>query len=133
MTDFLRDFERSFDEIFTLGFGKPRKLIFNSNVKDMLPSYWVRKDNNTYMCVCKTIGINPDDVEIYELEDNTGIKVYGSSEIEGFKYDTSFELPIAESIMNEIESIQHTSKNGLTFITLKLNRPEKKKIKIEKI
>jgi HSP20 family molecular chaperone IbpA len=120
------DFEDEF-----LGFGKPRKLIFNSIVKDMLPSYWSKKDDKTYLCTVKTLGINPEDVKVEETE--YGIKVSGASEVEGYKYDTSFELPIAESIMNEIDKIQVTSKNGLTFITLKLNRPEKKKIKIETI
>lgn len=126
----MNNFETIFDDFFTLGFGKPRKLIFNSTVKDMLPSYWTKKDDKTYMCICKTIGINPEDIKVEEVE--CGIKVSGSSEIEGYTYDTSFELPIAESIMNEIERIKVTSKNGLTFITLILNRPEKKKIKIEK-
>lgn len=124
-------FESIFDDFFTLGFGKPRKLVFNSCVKDMLPSYWTKKDNNTYMCVCKTIGINPEDVKVEQTD--YGIKVSGETELEGYKYDTSFELPIVDSIMNEITSIKVSNKNGLTFITLILNRPEKKKIKIEKV
>ena len=122
--------EQIFDDILTLGFGKPRRLIFNSNVKDMLPSYWTKKDDKIYMCVCKTIGINPEDVEVEETE--YGLKVSGSTELESYKYDTSFELPIAESIINEIEKVKHYTKNGLTFITLTLNKPEKKKIKIER-
>lgn len=127
----MSDFERIFDEFFTLGFGKPRNLVFNSCVKDMLPSYWKKKDNNTYVCICKTIGINPEDINVEETE--YGFKVSGESEVEGYKYSTSFELPIAESIMNEIKEVKVHSKNGLTFITLILDRPEKKKIKIEKI
>jgi HSP20 family molecular chaperone IbpA len=127
---FMNDFERIFDEFFTLGFGKPRRLVFNSQVKDMLPSYWTKKDDKTYLCTVKTLGINPEDVKVEETD--YGIKVSGATEINGFTYDTSVELPIAESIMNEIEEIEVSSKNGLTFITLKLNRPEKKKIKIKK-
>ena len=125
------EFEKILDDFFTLGFGKPRRLVFNSNVKDMLPSYWTKRDENTYLCTVKTLGINAEDVKVEETD--YGLKVYGASEIEGYSYDTSIELPIAESIMNEIDKIQVTSKNGLTFITLKLNRPEKKKINIEKI
>ena len=123
-------FDDVFDEFFTLGFGKPRNLIFNSCVKDMLPSYWKKKDDKTYICICKTIGINHEDVNVEETD--YGLKVSGSTELEGYTYDTSFELPIAESIMNEIEKIKVKSKNGLTFITLILNRQEKRKIKIEK-
>lgn len=119
-------FEDAIDEF--LGFGKPRRLVFNSRVKDMLPSYWQKKDDKTYMCICKTIGINPEDVKVEETD--YGLKVSGSTDVEGFTYDTYFELPIAQSIMNEIEKIKVSSKNGLTFITLILDRPEKKKIPI---
>ena len=123
-------FNDVFDDFFTLGFGKPRRLVFNSVVKDLLPSCWTKQDDKTYMCVCKTIGIDPADVKVEEAD--YGLKVSGSTEIEGYTYDTSFELPIVKSIMNEIEKIKVTSKNGLTFIILTLNRPEKKKILIEK-
>jgi HSP20 family molecular chaperone IbpA len=124
-------FDEVLDDFFTLGFGKPRRLVFNSNVKDMLPSYWSKKDDKTYLCTVKTLGINAEDVNVEETD--YGLKVFGASDIEGYSYNTSIELPIAESIMNEIEKIQVTSKNGLTFITLSLNRSEKKKIKIEKL
>ena len=121
-----------FDDVFDdfLGFGKPRKLIFNSIVKDMLPSYWTKKDDKTYMCVVKTLGISPEDINVEETD--YGLKVSGETELEGYTYNTFLELPIAESIMNEIEKIKVSSKNGLTFITLILNRPERKRIVIEK-
>jgi HSP20 family molecular chaperone IbpA len=130
MDNFLANFN---DEFFSevLGFGKPRHFFYNSVVKDMLPSYWSKKDEKTYTCTVKTLGINPSDISIEETE--YGLKVFGETELNGFKYNTSMELPIAESIINEIEKIEFESKNGLTFITLVLNRPEKKKIKIEKI
>lgn len=124
-----RIFDDVFDE-FLLGFGKPKRFIFNSQVKDMLPSYWQKKDDKTYLCTVKTLGINPEDV-IVEIIDY-GIKVSGSSIVNDFTYDTCVELPIVESIMNEVEKIKVKSKNGLTFITLILDRPEKKKILIEK-
>ena len=124
-------FDDVFDDFFTLGFGKPRKLVFNSQVKDMLPSYWQKKDDKTYLCTVKTLGINPEDVVVEETD--YGIKVSGETELEGYNYNTSFELPIAESIMNDIEKITFTSKNGLTFITLVLNKPEKKKLLIEQV
>jgi HSP20 family molecular chaperone IbpA len=122
-------FDDVFDE-FLLGFGKPRRLIFNSNVKDMLPSYWQKKDDKTYLCTVKTLGINPDDIIVEETD--YGIKVSGATVENDFTYDTCVELPIVKSIMNEIKKIKVTSKNGLTFITLILNKPEKKKILIEK-
>lgn len=125
---YFNDFDDVFDDF--LGFGRARKLIFNSSVKDMMPSYWTKKDNNTYTCVVKTIGINPSDIQVLETE--CGIKVNGETELEGYKYNTSMELPIAQRIMNEVKEIKVHSKNGLTFITLILNKPEKKKINIIK-
>lgn len=125
-----RIFDDVFDEFFTLGFGRPKRIVFNSRVKDLLPSYWQKKDDKTYLCTVKTLGINPEDV-IVETTDY-GIKVSGSSVINDFTYDTDIELPIAESIMNEVEKIKVKSKNGLTFITLILDKPEKKKVLIEK-
>ena len=123
-------FDEVFDDFFTLGFGKPRKLIFNSCVKDMLPSYWEKKDEKTYVCTVKTLGINPEDVMVEEVD--YGFKVSGKTKLNDYTYDTYLELPVAESIMNEIEKVEVSSKNGLTFITLILNRPEKRKIPIIK-
>lgn len=128
----MSEFERIFDDFFTLGFGRPRNLKFNAQVKDMLPSYWSKKDEDTYLCTVKTLGIEPNAIKVEESTSFYGLVVSGESEVNGFKYNTSVDLPIAESIMNEIEKIDFTSKNGLTFITLKLNRPEKNKIKIER-
>jgi HSP20 family molecular chaperone IbpA len=117
-----------FNDFLEMGFGKPKQLVFNSNVKDMLPNYWQKKDDKTYLCTVKTLGVNPEDITVEETD--YGIKVSGASTINDFTYDVSMELPIVESIMNEIEDISFTSQNGLTFITLKLNRPDKKKINI---
>jgi HSP20 family molecular chaperone IbpA len=117
-----------FNDFLEMGFGKPKQLVFNSNVKDMLPNYWQKKDDKTYLCTVKTLGVNPEDITVEETD--YGIKVSGASTINDFPYDVSMELPIVESIMNEIKDISFTSQNGLTFITLKLNRPDKKKINI---
>lgn len=124
------DLDRFFEDFEVLGFGKPRRLVFNSCVKDMMPSCWTKKDDNIYICTVKTIGINPEDVVVEETD--FGIKVSGETELEGYKYNTSMELPIAQSIMNDVKEIKVNSKNGLTFITLFLNKPEKRKIKIIK-
>ena len=93
-------FDDVFDD-FLLGFGKPRSLVFKSVVKDMMPSYWKKKNDKTYVCVVKTLGINPEDILVEETD--CGLKVNGSTELCGYTYSTSLELPIAESIMNEIE------------------------------
>jgi len=125
-----RFFNDVFDDFFTLGFGKPRRIVYNSQVRDLFPSYWKKKDEKTYLCVVKTLGIEPEDITVETTD--YGIKISGSSVVNNFTYDTDIELPIAESIMNEVEKIKVMSKNGLTFITLILDKPEKKKVLIEK-
>ena len=95
MTGFL---EKVFDDSFILGFGKPRRLIFNSCVKDMMPTFWEKKDDN-YVGVCKTIGINPEDVLVEEIE--CGLKVSGSTETNGNIYDT---LRLPDETMRECTS-----------------------------
>jgi len=126
-------FNDDFDSIFdgmALGFGRPTKIIFNTNgIKDQMPSCWSKTEKG-YRCTVKTLGIGNDDISV-EVEDG-GIKVSGKSEVEGESYDTLIELPIAEDVMDNITEIKHKTINGLTFVDLVVNRPEKKKIKITK-
>jgi HSP20 family molecular chaperone IbpA len=122
----------SFGDLFDgfLGFGKPKGFIFNSQVKDMTPFVWRKQDDDNYMCIVKTLGIEPNDLKVEDYSD--GIKVRGESEVFGYKYNTLIDLPIAETIMNNIKEIKVNSKNGLTFIILVLDKPEKRKINIIK-
>ena len=128
MTNFLSNFN-DFDDLMEGFFGKPRHLIFNSNVKDMMPSTWTKNEDGNYTCTVKTLGIEPSDLKIEQT--NWGLKIDGETKINDYTYNTSMELPIANSVMNEINKIKVKNKNGLTFITLILNKQEKKKIEIE--
>lgn len=126
-------FNDDLDAIFNsmaMGFGRPTKVIFNTNgLKDQMPSFWCQTEKG-YRCTLKTLGIGNDDINV-ETEDN-GIKVSGKSKVEGESYDTLIELPIAEDVMDNIIEIKHKTINGLTFVDLIVDRPEKKKIKITK-
>ena len=55
------------------------------------------------MYAVKTLGINPEDVMVEEVD--YGFKVSGKTKLNDYTYDTYLELPVAESIMNEIEKI----------------------------
>jgi len=129
MNNFLNNFNDDFDEIVEGFFGKPRHLIFNSTVKDLYPTSWKKNDEGDYTCTIKTLGIDPQDLNVEQTE--WGLKIKGETKIKEDTYNTSMELPIANSIMNDIDKIQVKSKDGLTFITLMLNKQSKKKIKIE--
>ena len=136
---------RNFDELFDsvmLGFGAPTNIRFNTaKTKDLMPSYWstweVEEKDSTkkrklgYKCVCRTVGINPEDVNV-TMEDY-GICVDGQTEHEDNKYTQHIELPISESVMSDIENISYKTLNGLTYIYIKMKSPEKKKVKISRV
>lgn len=117
------------DNFFPVGFGKPTRIIFNTNgLKDMMPACWKSTDNG-YKASCKTLGIDKVNVEMVE----NGIKVSGSNNVDGQDYDTTIELPIAKDIINNIIKITHHTECGITIVELFIDRPEKKKIEIKNI
>ena len=128
MRDFFDDF---YDEIFTMGFGKPRKIMFNSGkTQDMNPAYWSETENG-YKAVCRTVGINEDDV-IVELQNNC-IKISGETEYEGSKYNVSYELPVSDDVLSNVTKLEYKTLNGLTYIYISVDRPKKKEIVAKKI
>ena len=96
----------------------------------MNPAYWSKTDKG-YKATCRTVGIAPEDVEVY-LEGNN-IIVKGKTEYEDVIYDTSYKLPVASHILQDIENIEYKTLNGLTYIYLYLVQVEKKSIQINKI
>ncbi len=115
-----------FANLFELGFGKPRNFYFNTNLlKDQMPAYWHKTDYG-YKCRAKTLGVKSVEVTVEDI----GIKVVGESEIDGLKYNTSFELPIAEDVLDNVSKINHYTDAGITIIELYVDRPAKRKILI---
>lgn len=130
MYEFNKDFENLFDDLI-LGFGRPRNIIFNSGrTQDMNPAYWTETKEG-YRAVCRTVGIDPEDV-VVEMENNT-IKIHGKTEFEDYKYNASFDIPVSDDVSSNITGIDYKTVNGLTYIYLKVSRPKKKDIKILKI
>lgn len=128
MNELFNDF---YDDLFALGFGKPRKIIFNSGkTQDMNPAYWSETENG-YKAVCRTVGINEEDVSV-ELKHNC-IKVSGETEYEGSKYNVSYELPVSDDVLANVTKLEYKTLNGLTYIYISVNRPEKKEIKAQRI
>lgn len=126
----MSEFDRIFDDFFTWGFGKPRNLHFQTKTKDMLPSFW-EKTEDGYKCTCRTVGISPSDVKVSVGEDC--IYVSGETEIDKYKYSTNYELPVSQDVLGNIKSIKYKTENGITIIYMDIDRPEKKKITIQKI
>lgn len=123
-----------FDNFFPIGFSKPVKFYFNTNgLKDQFPSVWERKEEFGYRATIKCLGIEKANVEVVEPQNDSStpvIKVSGESEIEGKKYNTSVELPIAEDILANVTEIHHKTIAGLCIVDIYVKQPEKRKIKI---
>ena len=132
----MENFEKLFEDFFSMGFGRPRNIRFNvGGTKDMNPVYWqtLTDDDNHkigFKSTCRTVGLSPEDVKV-SLEDNC-IVVQGNSEFDGVKYDTHIEIPVSESVVGNIENIKYKTLNGLTYIYIYIKTPEYTKINIEK-
>ena len=132
MTDlFFNDF---FDQ-FALGFGRPQKKRYNTgHTQDMSPVYWreLKDDDGKkigYRATCRTVGVSPDDVKV-SLKDYS-IIVQGKTEFSKERiYDCYYEIPVAESIVSDIEKINFKSENGLTYVTVLVKQPVKSDILI---
>ena len=115
-----------FDELMYSVFGKPEGLIFNAGgTKDMMPSVWSEmKDKNGYKCVCRTVGISPDDVKV-TLNGNR-IHVSGKTKYEDDEYNTTYDLPLSKDVASNIESIKYKTANGLTHIYVYTSRNDRR-------
>ncbi len=111
-------------------FGNPTNLLFHNYTLDQKPVSWSNTDDG-YRAICRTVGVNPDDVNI-EVVDG-GINLTGSTTVDGEEYSVSYFIPISSAIMAKVENIQYESKNGLTYIYLNLQKIEKKQIQISKM
>ena len=120
-----------FDDFFELGFGRAEDTIFNCDkTLDLNPATWVKTETG-FKATCRTVGINPDDVKVEVT--NGHINVSGESEYEGSKYNVSYRIPISDDVLSNITGLKYKTLNGLTYIYLEVERPERKKIKAVKI
>lgn len=129
-----------FDDDF-FGFGMPTRIRYSTEkTKDMMPAYWKRwtKKNTDdkeefigYKCLVRTVGVASEDVNI-SLE-NDRIVVDGKTEVEGYTYSQHVELPLSKEVIGNVKSVEYKSKDGMTYIYLKVRTPEYKKIDVKRI
>ena len=135
--DYLANLGNFFDDdFFKCGFGLPISIRYNTaGTKDMMPAVWrdyFDENGNKigYKAICRTVGVDESDVKI-EIKENSLI-VSGKTEYEGSIYSQYVELPIVEDVMSNIEKVDYKTKNGLTYIYLKVKKTEKKNFTINK-
>ena len=137
MSTGFNNFDSTFDSMFNqlsqLGFGSPINIRFNTgNTKDMNPAVWkvweqdipdsTEKEQIGYKAICRTVGIREDDIKL-ELRD-FGLCLDGTSDVDENRYSQHIELPISREIMRNIENITYHSQDGLTYIFVRMKRPE---------
>lgn len=125
------------DDFFKIGFGLPVGIRYNTaGTKDMMPAIWEdyidEKGNKIgYKAICRTVGIDEKDVNV-KIKDGSLI-VNGETEYESYKYSQYVELPIVEDVMSNIEGVEYKTLNGITYIYLRVKKPEKREFNIKKI
>ena len=125
-------FDDFFDNDF-LGFGTPHLDFYNcAGTRDISPAVWKKNnslkdsDYDEYTAICRSVGVQPQDVKISVPNEENIIKVCGETKTNWTTYNFSCELPIAKAIMDSIEKIECRSENGLSYITLKVKKAEDK-------
>lgn len=134
MTDFLdsfnsNDFTGGLNDFFD-GFLKPINLKFQTPNQDMKPTYF-EKTKNGYKATCRSVGIDSKDIDV-KLKDDY-IHLEGKTEMDGYTYSVSYDIPILDDIRDNIENIRYKTKNGITIIYINTKRKLKQMVDIQRI
>ena len=106
--------------------------IFNSSVKDMSPTAFYKKDND-YIIEAKTLGISPDDIKVSVDENILLISGETKNEYSEKNFNVKIKVVVGEEILNNIQSIEYKSNNGITYVILKMKEKKTNNIFIKKI
>jgi hypothetical protein len=137
MFNVLDDF---FEDDFSLGFGKPTLIYYNTpHTQDMNPAYWQKqmpKDGeedkfDIYRATCRSVGVSKNDVSV-KINGNY-INVGGKTTTNGIDYDFACSLPVAETIIENIDKILYETINGITYIYVYVKKSKGKNIEITKM
>lgn len=106
--------------------------IFNSSVKDMQP-YTMYKKDGEYILEVKTLGIRPEDISVTLDDKILTIKGETQNEYNDDSFNTQIKLSIADDLINKLDSIDYKSRDGLTYVILKMKKSKEQSIKINKV
>ncbi len=120
---FSNNFYSIFDDVENLMFTRP--------FKDMHPIKWVKFEDG-YIGYCITTGIKPECVEVDAKDGYIQVKGYTKDEEFGEEFSQSFSVKVNPDIYKNIESLDYTSKDGVTRIYLSVKKNENE-IKVNRI
>lgn len=111
-----------YDDFFNNFFGISN-LAFNNYTLDQKPVTFKKTDTG-YKAICRTVGVNPDDVKVESKSD--GICVSGETVVGDETYNAHYTIHIKPEIFCKIKGINYTSDNGITtiYIDLKESQPQ---------
>jgi hypothetical protein len=108
------------------------EFLFNSSVKDMIPTAFYKKDND-YIVEAKTLGISPDDVKVSLDGDILTISGESKNEYSDKAFNAQIKVRIGKDILNDIDKIDYKSQNGVTYVILKMKQTANSTIEIKRI
>ena len=106
--------------------------LFNSSVKDMNPTVFYKKDSD-FIIEAKTLGVSPDDIIIKLEDDILSLTGETKNEYSDKSFNIKIKVRIGQDILNDIEKIDYKSKDGVTYIILRMKNKSESTIEIKKI
>lgn len=108
------------------------EFFFNSSVRDMSPTVYYKKEND-YIIEVKTLGIDKENINV-KLEDNIlSVSGENKNEYNDKSFNVNIKVRLGKDLISNIESIDYTSKNGITYVFIKMKKSKTSTIKINKI
>lgn len=105
---------------------------FNSPVQDMNPVTYYQKGRD-YIIEVKTLGINKSDINVALNNDILTISGESKNEYNDKSFNTNVKVKLGKSLIDNAESIDYTSKNGVTYVFIHTKKSQSDAIKINKI
>lgn len=106
--------------------------LFNSSVKDMNPTVFYKKDSD-FIIEAKTLGVSPEDINIKLEDDILSVTGETKNEYSDKSFNVQIKIRIGQDILEGIEKIDYTSKNGITYVILRMKKKSDSTIEISKI
>lgn len=108
----------------------------NSSVIYTNPIVCYKKEKD-YIVEVKTLGVDKNDINV-KLEGNINnlrLVVSGESknEYNDKPFNVNIKVRLRKEFLNDIENIEYTSKNGITYVFIRMKETHSDRIKINKI
>lgn len=105
---------------------------FNSAVLDMKPAAFYKKGKD-YIVEVKTLGISADDVKLELNESVLTVSGETKNEYDEKSFNAKVGIKLGKQIVDNIESIDYSTKDGITYVFLRMKETKEDTIQINRI